>query len=58
MNINKEESSKEIYDIYDTKGYEHQEVLNEFIVNNIGNIKNHVDDLDRCDQIRPPRDSM
>ena len=38
MNINKEKSIKEIYNIYDTKGYEHQEVLNEFIVNNIGDI--------------------
>ena len=38
MKINKKESIQEIYNIYDTKGYEHQEVLNEFIVNNIGNI--------------------
>jgi len=38
MHIDKEKSIKEIYNIYDTKGYEHQEVLNEFIVNNIGKI--------------------
>jgi len=38
MKINKEESIQEIYNIYDTKGYEHQEVLNEFIVKNIGQI--------------------
>jgi len=38
MQIDKEKSIKEIYNIYDTKGYEHQEVLNEFIVNNIGQI--------------------
>jgi len=38
MQINKEKSIKEIYNIYDTKGYEHQEVLNEFIVSNIGQI--------------------
>ena len=38
MQINKNESIKEIYNIYDTKGYEHQEVFNEFIVNNIGQI--------------------
>ena len=38
MQIVKEKSIKEIYNIYDTKGYEHQEVLNEFIVNNIGQI--------------------
>ena len=38
MNINKEDSIQEIYNIYDTKGYEHQEVLNEFIVNKIGSI--------------------
>ena len=38
MQINKDESIKEIYNIYDTKGYEHQEVFNEFIVNNIGQI--------------------
>ena len=38
MQIDKEKSIKDIYNIYDTKGYEHQEVLNEFIVNNIGQI--------------------
>ena len=30
MKIDKNKSIKEIYDIYDTKGYEHQEVFNEF----------------------------
>tara|TARA_B110000438_G_scaffold226792_1_gene221128 strand:- start:41 stop:721 length:681 start_codon:yes stop_codon:yes gene_type:complete len=38
MNINKEKSSKEIYDIYEKKGYEHQEVFNEFIINKTGTI--------------------
>ena len=36
MKIDKNKSIKEIYDIYDTKGYEHQEVFNEFIVNKEG----------------------
>tara|TARA_Y100000996_G_scaffold393843_1_gene357682 strand:- start:60 stop:740 length:681 start_codon:yes stop_codon:yes gene_type:complete len=38
MRINKAESIDKIYSIYDTKGYEHQEVFNEFIVNTIGEI--------------------
>ena len=38
MTINKAESIDEIYSIYDTKGYEHQEVFNEFIVNTLGEI--------------------
>ena len=38
MTINKAESIDEIYSIYDTKGYEHQEVFNEFIVNTLGHI--------------------
>ena len=38
MNIEKEKSIKHIYNIYETKGYEHQEVFNEFIVNNEGSI--------------------
>ena len=38
MTINKAESIDEIYSIYDTKGYEHQEVFNEFIVNTLGKI--------------------
>ena len=38
MKINKEDSIKKIYNIYDTKGYEHQEVLNEFILYNCGKI--------------------
>ena len=38
MSIDKIKSTKEIYNIYDTKGYEHQEVLTEFIINNLGDI--------------------
>ena len=38
MKINKKKSIKEIYDIYETKGYEHQEVFNEFIVSKEGSI--------------------
>lgn len=36
MLIDKDKSIKEIYNIYETKGYEHQKVFNEFIVNNNG----------------------
>ena len=32
MDINQKESVNEIFTIYDTKGYEHQEVFNEFII--------------------------
>ena len=38
MDIDKQESINEIFTIYDTKGYEHQEVFNEFIINKIGKI--------------------
>ena len=38
MSIEKNKSIDEIFEIYDTKGYEHQEVFNEFIVNKIGSI--------------------
>ena len=38
MNVNKKKSINEIYKIYNDKGYEHQEVLNEFIVNKLGKI--------------------
>ena len=38
MLIDEKKSIKEIYNIYDNKGYEHQEVLNEFIVDTIGKI--------------------
>ena len=38
MSIDEKKSIEEIYQIYETKGYEHQEVFNEFIVNNIGEI--------------------
>ena len=38
MDIDKEKSVNKIFTIYDTKGYEHQEVFNEFIINKIGKI--------------------
>ena len=38
MEINREEAINEIFNIYDSKGYEHQEVFNEFIIKKIGNI--------------------
>ncbi len=38
MNINKDDATNAIFSIYDKKGYEHQEVLNEFIINNTGSI--------------------
>ena len=38
MNINLEEAIKKIYSIYENKGYEHQKVFNEFIVNEVGEI--------------------
>ena len=38
MSIEKNTSIDEIFEIYDTKGYEHQEVFNEFIINKIGSI--------------------
>jgi len=38
MNIEKDNSIQEIFSIYDKKGYEHQEVLNEFIVNKLGHV--------------------
>ena len=38
MSIDKESSIEEIFNIYDNKGYEHQEVFNEFIINKIGSI--------------------
>tara|TARA_B100002052_G_scaffold296669_1_gene325616 strand:- start:1397 stop:2077 length:681 start_codon:yes stop_codon:yes gene_type:complete len=38
MSIDEKKSIEEIYQIYETKGYEHQEVFNEFIVNSIGEI--------------------
>ena len=38
MSIQKNKSIDEIFEIYDTKGYEHQEVFNEFIINKIGSI--------------------
>ena len=38
MEINREEAINEIFNIYDSKGYEHQEVFNEFIIKKICNI--------------------
>ena len=38
MEINGQEAIDEIFNIYDSKGYEHQEVFNEFIIKKIGNI--------------------
>ena len=38
MQIDKTKSIKEIFHIYDNKGYEHQEVFNEFIISKIGKI--------------------
>ena len=38
MEIDKDSALKQIFSIYDKKGYEHQEVLNEFIINNLGSI--------------------
>ena len=38
MSIEKNKSIDEIFEIYDKKGYEHQEVFNEFIINKIGSI--------------------
>ena len=38
LDIEKETAVKQIFDIYNFKGYEHQKVLNEFITNTIGNI--------------------
>ena len=38
MDININSATSQIYHIYETKGYEHQEVLNEFIVNTLGQI--------------------
>ena len=38
LDIDKDQAVKQIFDIYNTKGYEHQEVLNEFIINAKGAI--------------------
>ena len=38
LDIDKSEAVKQIFEIYNTKGYEHQEVLNEFIINTKGSI--------------------
>ena len=38
LNIEKETAVKQIFDIYNFKGYEHQKVLNEFIINTVGYI--------------------
>ena len=36
--INPEQATKEIFDIYNKKGYEYQDVLNEFIINKVGTL--------------------
>ena len=38
LDIEKEIAVKQIFDIYNFKGYEHQKVLNEFITNTVGRI--------------------
>ena len=38
LSVEKEIAVKEIFEIYNFKGYEHQKVLNEFITNTIGEI--------------------
>jgi len=38
LDIEKETAVKQIFDIYNFKGYEHQKVLNEFIINTVGHI--------------------
>jgi len=38
LDIEKETAVKQIFDIYNFKGYEHQKVLNEFIINTVGYI--------------------
>jgi len=38
LDIEKEIAVKQIFDIYNFKGYEHQKVLNEFITNTVGHI--------------------
>ena len=38
MKIDFDSSVKEIFKIYDTKGYEHQEIFNEFIITHLGSI--------------------
>ena len=38
MDIDKDEAVNEIFTIYDSKGYEHQEVFNEFIIKKISKI--------------------
>ena len=38
LDMDKQIAIDQIFDIYNSKGYEHQEVLNEFIVNTLGKI--------------------
>jgi len=38
MDIEKDDAIKEIFSIYEDKGYEHQEVLNEFIITKLGHV--------------------
>ena len=42
LSVEKEIAVKEIFEIYNFKGYEHQKVLNEFITNTIGEIDNKI----------------
>ena len=36
LNVDPDEAAKEIYDIYDKKGYEYQDVFNEYITKKVG----------------------
>ncbi|MBI72129.1 MAG: hypothetical protein CMG61_01505 [Candidatus Marinimicrobia bacterium] len=38
LNLEKDEAIEKIFNIYNSKGYEHQKVLNEFIFNELGKI--------------------
>ena len=38
LEVDEDQAIKDIFDIYNSKGYEHQEVLNEYIINVLGRI--------------------
>ena len=38
LNVDPDEAAKEIYDIYDKKGYEYQDVFNEYITKKVGSL--------------------
>ena len=38
LDLDREKASDEIYDIYDKKGYEYQDVLSEFITDKVGEL--------------------